>query len=141
MFLRREKEQQTDARILALHARHARPARSTIPPHPPAAGATLEMATKALKSEVSALIDANMVREKTRGELAHMIDDLAKARLAENQLSLNTHLQRDLVTVLLNEVLEGARRFGAAPRPSQANVAVASRASIDEAIQIGRAHV
>jgi len=134
MFLRREKEQQTDARILALHARHARPARSTIPPHPPAAGATLEMATKALKSEVSALIDANMVREKTRGELAHMIDDLAKARLAENQLSLNTHLQRDLVTVLLNEVLEGARRFGAAPRPSQANVAVASRASIDEAI-------
>ena len=134
MFLRREKEQQTDARILALHARHARPARSTIPPHPPAAGATLEMATKALKSEVSALIDANMVREKTRGELAHMIDDLAKARLAENQLSLNTHLQRDLVTVLLNEVLEGARRSGAAPRPSQANVAVASRASIDEAI-------
>ncbi len=134
MFLRRDKEQPTEARVLALHARQSRPARSTIPSHPLHGSATLDMATKALKSEVTALIDATMVRDKTRGELAHMIDDLAKSRLAENQLSLNTHLQRDLVTVLLNDVLEAARRSGAAPRPSQVNVAVASRASIDEAI-------
>ncbi len=50
-------------------------------------------------------IDASVIAELSRGELAEQISDIVSEILAQERLHLNQREQRDLVTLLLNDML------------------------------------
>src|SRR6185312_17481435 len=92
-------------------------------------------------------IDAEAGRTKSRGELARMVDEIVRATLEEKKVTLSALTQRDLITSLLNSIVERAQRDAPAPKaaaPAAAPAAAAaaprtgqvsaSRASIEQAI-------
>ncbi|MBV7255243.1 CpaF family protein [Pacificimonas sp. WHA3] len=50
-------------------------------------------------------IDASVIAEMERGELAEQVSDVVSALLIQEKMNLNTREQRDLVTLLLNDML------------------------------------
>ncbi|EMD83226.1 Type II/IV secretion system ATP hydrolase TadA/VirB11/CpaF, TadA subfamily [Pacificimonas flava] len=50
-------------------------------------------------------IDASVIAELERGELAEQVSDVVSEIMVEQRMSLNTKEQRDLVTLLLNDML------------------------------------
>jgi pilus assembly protein CpaF len=172
MFGKRDKEDSLQARLQALNARReqkpgapaaAPPVRPPAPAAPPAAERSpapvatigpkrielsLEEARLLVDPAIAAAIDSGTARTKSRTELARKIDEVVRATLEERKATLSALNQRDIVTTVLNSLVEKAQRE--APQPpaltqaqSQIPVAAAapppakvsaSRASIDQAI-------
>jgi pilus assembly protein CpaF len=159
MFGKRDKEDTLQARLQALNARRKQePAAPAIPaapaaePRPPAPVATIgpkrsemtvDEARLFVEPAIAQAIDIATARAKSRTELARKIDEIVRAKLEEKKATLSALNQRDLVTSILNGIIEKAQRDApaaaalsvptpAAPAPS-AKVS-ASRASIDQAI-------
>jgi len=156
MFGKGGKEDSLQARLQALNARRAggaAPAAPTAPePRAPAPVATigpkrndmnLEEAKLLVEPAIAAAIDTATARSKSRGELARMVDEIVRATLEEKKVTLSALTQRDLITAVLNSIVERAQRESpqqAAPAPAPAQAAPrtgqvsASRASIELAI-------
>jgi pilus assembly protein CpaF len=170
MFGKRDKEDSLQARLQALNARReqkpgapaaAPPAR---PPAAPPAGErslapvatigpkrtelSLEEARLLVDPAIAAAIDSGAARTKSRTELARKIDEVVRATLEEKKATLSALNQRDIVTTVLNSLVEKAQREApSAPAQTQAQSQIpvaaappppakvsASRASIDQAI-------
>jgi pilus assembly protein CpaF len=161
MFGKGGKEDSLQARLQALNARRAGGAGAAAPAAPAAApeprapapvtniGAkrsdmSLEEAKLLVEPAIASGIDAEAGRTKSRGELARMVDEIVRATLEEKKVTLSALTQRDLITSLLNSVVERGQREApqpkaAAPAPAAAPAArtgqvSASRASIEQAI-------
>jgi pilus assembly protein CpaF len=169
MFGKRDKEDSLQARLQALNARReqkpgapaaappARPAAALPAERPPAPVATigpkrtemsLEEARLLVDPAIAAAIDSGAARTKSRTELARKIDEVVRATLEERKATLSALNQRDIVTTILNSLVEKAQREAPPPpalTQAQAQVPVAavapapakvsaSRASIDHAI-------
>jgi pilus assembly protein CpaF len=161
MFGKGGKEDSLQARLQALNARRASGAGAAAPAAPAAApeprapapvtniGAkrsdmSLEEAKLLVEPAIASGIDAEAGRTKSRGELARMVDEIVRATLEEKKATLSALTQRDLITSLLNSVVERGQREApqpkaAAPSPAAAPAArtgqvSASRASIEQAI-------
>jgi len=156
MFGKGGKEDSLQARLQALNARRAGGAAPTAPtapePRAPAPVATigpkrndmnLEEAKLLVEPAIAAAIDTATARSKSRGELARMVDEIVRATLEEKKVTLSALTQRDLITAVLNSIVERAQRESpqqAAPAPAPAQAAPrtgqvsASRASIELAI-------
>jgi pilus assembly protein CpaF len=161
MFGKGGKEDSLQARLQALNARRAGGAGAAAPAAPAAApeprapapvtniGAkrsdmSLEEAKLLVEPAIASGIDAEAGRTKSRGELARMVDEIVRATLEEKKATLSALTQRDLITSLLNSVVERGQREApqpkaAAPSPAAAPAArtgqvSASRASIEQAI-------
>jgi pilus assembly protein CpaF len=163
MFGKRDKEDTLQARLQALNARRKQePAAPAIPaaPAPPAAEPrpaapvatigpkrnemSLEEARLLVEPAIAAAIDTAAARAKSRTELARKIDEIVRGTLEEKKATLSALNQRDLVTAMLNSIVEKTQREAPpAPAPSVPTPAApaaptakvsASRASIDQAI-------
>ncbi len=137
MFGRRGREDALQPRAAVPAARpvahlSAVPAASAPAPReePGSTAITLDAARTLLQPIIDAKIDAATALNQPRNELADEIEGLAKAALAERQLALEPLDQRQLVTHLLNAVIDPGKREGR----SQEKSSYSSRASIDEAI-------
>ena len=158
MFGKGGKEDSLQSRLQALNARRAGGAAPAAPaapePRAPAPVATigpkrndmsLEEAKLLVEPAVAAAIDGATARAKSRAELARMVDEAVRATLEEKKVTLSALTQRDLITSLLNSIVDRAQRETpreaprqAVPTPAQAaprtGQVSASRASIDLAI-------
>jgi pilus assembly protein CpaF len=139
MFGKRESEGGLQARIHALNARRGERPVAVVPaPTPPARGperaeTSLEEARLAVEPGVAAAFDAATLRGKTRGDIARQVDEIVRATLEQKQMALAGLTQRDLVTQLVNGLVERQKRE-APPAEAKAVQAVGSRAAIDEAV-------
>jgi pilus assembly protein CpaF len=154
MFGKGGKEDSLQSRLQALNARRAGGAAPAAPaapePRAPAPVATigpkrndmsLEEAKLVVEPAIAAAIDGATARAKSRAELARMVDEVVRATLEEKKVTLSALTQRDLITSLLNSIVERAPRETprqAVPAPAQAaprtGQVSASRASIEQAI-------
>jgi pilus assembly protein CpaF len=154
MFGKGGKEDSLQSRLQALNARRAGGAAPAAPaapePRAPAPVATigpkrndmsLEEAKLLVEPAIAAAIDGATARAKSRAELARMVDEVVRATLEEKKVTLPALTQRDLITSLLNSVVDRAQREAprqAVPAPAQAaprtGQVSASRASIEQAI-------
>src|SRR6185437_1464956 len=164
MFGKGGKEDSLQARLQALNARRAggaaapasAPAAPAAAPEPRApapvtnigakrSDMSLEEAKLLIEPAIASGIDAEAGRTKSRGELARLVDEIVRATLEEKKITLSALTQRDLITSLLNSIVERAQReapqpkAAAAPAPAAAPAArtgqvSASRASIEQAI-------
>ena len=144
MFGKRDNEGGLQARIHALNARRERPALTPVAPAEPRPARTdarpeeqreisIEEARLAVEPALATL-DVAALRGKARGEIARQVDELVRSGLQEKQLTLSALTQRDLVTLLVNGIVERVKREAAAAEPGRTGQAVGSRAAIDEAI-------
>jgi pilus assembly protein CpaF len=162
MFGKGGKEDSLQARLQALNARRAGAAAPAAPapgaapePRAPApvtnigakrSDMSLEEAKLLVEPAIASGIDAEAGRTKSRGELARMVDEIVRATLEEKKVTLSALTQRDLITSLLNSIVERGQREApqpkaAAPAPAAAaspaprtGQVSASRASIEQAI-------
>src|SRR5258707_14621877 len=155
MFGKGGKEDSLPSRLQALNARRAGGAAPAAPePRAPAPVATigpkrndmsLDEAKLFVEPAIAAAIDGATARAKSRAELARMVDEVVRATLEEKKGTLSALTQRDLITSLLNSIVDRAQRETpreaprqAVPTPAQAaprtGQVSASRASIDLAI-------
>ena len=159
MFGKGGKEDSLQARLQALNARRAGGAAApaapaAAEPRAPApvtnigskrSDMSLEEAKLLVEPAIASGIDAEAGRTKSRGELARMVDEIVRATLEEKKVTLSALTQRDLITSLLNSIVERGQReapqpkAAAAPAPAAAPAArtgqvSASRASIEQAI-------
>ncbi|HXZ01868.1 MAG TPA: CpaF family protein [Stellaceae bacterium] len=138
MFGKRDNEGGLQARIHALNARRVeRPAAAPAPAQPARdsdrSETSVEEARLAVEPAIAAL-DAAALRGKARGEIARQVDEIVRTTLEQKQMTMSALNQRDLVTVLVNGIVEKQKRDAAAAEPGRASQAVGSRAAIDEAI-------
>jgi pilus assembly protein CpaF len=153
MFGKRDDKDTLQARLQALNARRERPGNVVPGPAPaaPAAPAqpagnvaslapkrsemTVEEARLIVEPAIAAAIDSATARAKSRAELARMIDEVVRATLEQKKTALSALTQRDLITVLLNSVVERGQKEGPSnAAPARTGQVSASRASIDQAI-------
>jgi len=152
MFGSRNKEDMVQARIHALNARRERPTPGVPAPREPIAAAeppknpevSIEEARLLVEPAVAAAIDASAARGKSRSELARQVEEICRKTLEANKIGVSAVNQRDLVTTILNGVVDAARRDLVQPEPprreaapvepTRTTQAIASRASIEEAI-------
>jgi pilus assembly protein CpaF len=147
MFGKRDNEGGLQARIHALNARRERPALAPVTPGAPPAQAEPTPASTEPRAEISveearlavepavAAIDTAALRGKSRAEVARQVDETVRATLQEKQITLPTLGQRDLITLLVNSVVEKMKREAPAAEGARAGQAVGSRAAVDEAIK------
>jgi pilus assembly protein CpaF len=145
MFGKRDNEGGLQARIHALNARRERPALAPVTPAAPAQAeprltsaepggeVSVEEARLAVEPAVAA-IDTAALRGKSRAEIARQVDETVRAALQEKQITLSTLGQRDLITMLVNSVVEKMKREAPAGEAGRTGQAVGSRAAIDDAI-------
>src|SRR5712671_1913237 len=147
MFGKGGKEDSLQSRLQALNARRAGGAAPAAPePRAPAPVATigpkrndmsLDEAKLFVEPAIAAAIDGATARAKSRAELARMVDEVVRATLEEKKVTLSALTQRDLITSLLNSIVDRSQHAApaapaqAAPRTGQVS---ASRASIELAI-------
>ncbi len=143
MFGRRDKDDPLQARIHALNARRERaptgaatPSGQAVPKQPET---TIGEARLLVEPAIAAALNPEALRDKSRGEIAREVEEIVRATLEANAASVSALNQRDLVTTIVNTLMESARRAAAPPPepaipPPAARQTVASRASIDEAI-------
>src|SRR5579864_7773345 len=127
MFGKGGKEDSLQARLQALNARRAggaAPAAPTAPAAAPEARApapvtsiapkrndmSVEEARALVEPALAAAIDPAAARSKTRGELARLVDEVVRATLEEKKVTLSALTQRDLITSVLNSLVEKAPR-------------------------------
>ncbi|HYD99103.1 MAG TPA: ATPase, T2SS/T4P/T4SS family, partial [Alphaproteobacteria bacterium] len=110
-------------------------ARDAAPPTPEPH--TAESVRPLVQAAVDAVLTPDMVPQRTRADLALAIDEAARAALSEHGIALPVLPQRNLVTLLLNDLLrraEPAKPLPKAPEDAaRTTMVVANRASIDEA--------
>jgi len=147
MFSRRGTDNPLQARIQALNAQRRGPA-AVAGQRPEAAAAptrarlddtTLEAARSLVQPAIDAAIDLGGVPTKVRSELSRQVEEITQKTLDENHLALAPAQLRDLVTLLVNHLVEAARTRPQQRPPAEAvsrtsTVSAASRASIDDAI-------
>ena len=75
------------------------------PREPNAAAATLEAAKEKIQPRLMEHIDASAAAELSRQELAEQIGEIVGELLVAERINLNLKEQRDLVTMLLNDML------------------------------------
>ncbi len=141
MFGKRDSEGGLQARIHALNARRverpagahaaapAQPARDKARPE-----TSVEEARLVVEPAIAAAMDATAVRGKSRSEIGRQVDEIVRATLEQKQMTMSALNQRDLVTLLVNSIVEKQKRDAPAAEPGRAAQAVGSRAAIDEAI-------
>ena len=147
MFGKRDNEGGLQARIHALNARRERPALAPVTPAAPPAQAEPKLASTEPRAEISveearlavepavSAIDTAALRGKSRAEVARQVDETVRAALQEKQITLSTLAQRDLITMLVNSVVEKMKRDAPAGEGARGGQAVGSRAAVDEAIK------
>ncbi|HUC65541.1 MAG TPA: CpaF family protein [Stellaceae bacterium] len=147
MFGKRDNEGGLQARIHALNARRERPALAPVTPAAPPAQAEPKLTSTEPRAEVSleearlavepavAAIDTAALRGKSRAEVARHVDETVRAALQEKQIALSTLSQRDLITLLVNSVVEKMKREAPAAEAARSGQAVGSRAAVDDAIK------
>jgi pilus assembly protein CpaF len=143
MFGKRDSEGGLQARIHALNAKRERapaaPAGTNganvvrAMPRADAAPAdmTVEEARALVEPAVVAAIDTTTARSKQRGELSKQVEEIVRATLEQNNVTLSLLNQRDLVTALVNALLEKVKREAQQAEPGKT---IGSRAAIDDAI-------
>ncbi len=146
MFGKRDSEGGLQARIHALNAKRERvPAAPASPtgtnganvvramPRTDAAPAdmTVEEARALVEPAVMAAIDMATARSKQRSELSKQVEETVRASLEQNKITLSLLNQRDLVTALVNALMEKIKRESPQTEPGRT---VGSRAAIDDAI-------
>src|SRR5207245_1815759 len=99
------------------------------------AAATTTIAVDAARILLQPIIDAKLdsaaAQRRPREEVAREVEEITRAALAEQSLAIDPINQRQLITALLNGVLDPARqRPASGERPGT----IARRASVDEAI-------
>jgi pilus assembly protein CpaF len=147
MFRRRDNGDSIQARVHALNTRRERPPSSLAGSQGGETETSFEAARLLVEPAVLAAIEA--MATMPRNELAREVAEAVRIGLEENNLVLSPLQQRDLVTIILNGLTDQARRdasFAAPPpttvplpaagtgAPARTSQAVASRASIDDAI-------
>ncbi|HZB92474.1 MAG TPA: CpaF family protein [Stellaceae bacterium] len=145
MFGKRDPEGGLQARIHALNARRERPALAPVAPAAAPARAEPRLEPGEARAEVSveearltvepaiAALDTAGLRGKSRAEIARRIDEVARTALQEKQMAVSALIHRDLVTALVNSLVERMKREAPA-EPTRSGQAVGSRAAIEEAI-------
>jgi pilus assembly protein CpaF len=143
-FKRSEGEDALDARIAVLSARRSAAAEA-VPPAPvpvpevePAIGSPVEDRLLAAQEQLIARLNAEVRPERrnllSRGELAKVVDAAVQAHLIRNGIDANPLDRRDLVTNII-EVLLNPKRSEAASEGS------GSRRSNRAAIDVAKAHI
>jgi pilus assembly protein CpaF len=145
MFGKRDSEGGLQARIHALNAKRERAPAAPAPagtnganvvramPRADAAPAdmTVEEARALVEPAVVAAIDMATARSKQRGELSKQVEEIVRATLEQNKVTLSLLNQRDLVTALVNALMEKVKREAQQTEPGKT---IGSRAAIDDAI-------
>jgi pilus assembly protein CpaF len=144
MFGKRDSEGGLQARIHALNAKRERapaaapaaanganvvramPRADTAP-----ADMTVEEARALVEPAVVAAIDLATARSKQRGDLSKQVEEIVRATLEQNKVTLSLLNQRDVVTALVNALMEKVKRESQQSEPGRT---VGSRAAIDDAI-------
>ncbi len=145
MFGKRDNEGGLQARIHALNARRGdRPASpsaaapASAPAQLPRDGerpeASVEEARLAVESALAVSMDATAARGKARSEIARQVDEIVRTTLEQKQMTMSALNQRDLVTLLVNGIVEKQKRDAPPADPARPAQAVGSRAAIDDAI-------
>jgi pilus assembly protein CpaF len=141
MFGKRDNDGGLQARIHALNAKRGPTTPAPVVKLPQAARAeqqageaTVEEARLLVEPAIAAAIDGAAGRSKSRGEIARVVDEVVRATLAEKQLTMSTLNQRDLITLLVGNIIEKAKREAPAADAQRSGQAVGSRAAIDDAI-------
>jgi pilus assembly protein CpaF len=139
MFGKREPEGGLQARIHALNARRGdRPAAVPTPVQPardPERPETsIEAVRLAVEPAVAAAFDAATLRGKSRGDIARQVDEIIRTTLEQKKMALAGLAQRDLVTLLVNSLVEKQKREAPPAEAARPVQAVGSRAAIDDAI-------
>src|SRR5690606_10276601 len=83
--------------------------------HVPDRKAQLEEARRILSAAIGQRLDPAMCKAMSRGELARLIGEAVATYLSERSVKATLLEQRDLVTVLLNELLGRSAEPGSAP--------------------------
>ena len=144
MFGRRNSENPTEARISALNARRERPL-AVAAERPDAASkaklneTTLEAARLLVQPAVDAAFESTNLSGKTRTELARQVEEILRRTLDENHVALSQLHLRDLITLLVNQLLDAGRSQAQANRAGESvarnpSISAVSRATIDDAI-------
>jgi pilus assembly protein CpaF len=145
MFGKRDSEGGLQARIHALNAKRERAPAAAAPtgtngsnvvramPRADAAPAdmTVEEARALVEPAVMAAIDVASARSKQRGDLSKQVEEIVRATLEQNNLTLSLLNQRDVVTAIVNALMEKVKRESQQSEPGRT---VGSRAAIDDAI-------
>jgi len=144
MFGRRNNEDPTQARISALNARRERPL--TVAAERPELASkaklnetTLEAARLLVQPAIDTAFESANLSGKTRTELARQVEEILRRTLDENHVALSSLHLRDLVTLLVNQLLDAGRSQAQATRAGEAvarnpSISAVSRATIDDAI-------
>jgi pilus assembly protein CpaF len=90
----------------------------------------IEAASVILQPIVDGKLESTVTQRRPRAEVAHEVEAIADAALAERQLAIDPLDRRPLVTALLNGILHAGKRQSGGDKPAT----VARRASIDDAI-------
>ena len=104
-----------------------------IPAPEPAGGATaigIEPARVLLQPIIDSKLESIAAQRRPRAEVAREVETIADATLAERGLAIDPIDRHQLVTALMNGILDAGKRPGAGEKPTT----VARRASIDDAV-------
>jgi pilus assembly protein CpaF len=144
MFGRRNSENPTEARISALNARRERPLVVAAERPDGASKAklnetTLEAARLLVQPAVDAAFESANLSGKTRPELARQVEEILRRTLDENHVALSQLHLRDLITLLVNQLLDAGKSQAQASRAGESvarnpSISAVSRATIDDAI-------
>jgi pilus assembly protein CpaF len=140
-FKRSESEDALDARIAVLSARRATPVEATplpVPAPTPAAEPTTHLPQEerllAAKEQLIARLSAEVRPERrsllSRGELAKVVDAAVQAYLVRHGIDANPLDRRDLVTSIIEGLLNPAR---SEPAPDGTGSRRSNRAAVDSA--------
>jgi pilus assembly protein CpaF len=145
MFGKRENEGGLQARIHALNAKRGeRPGAPPVavptsaPAQPPRDGerpeSTVEEARLAVESALAVSMDGTAARGKARSEIARQVEEIVRTTLEQKQMVMSALNQRDLITLLVNGIVEKQKRDAPPADPGRPAQTVGSRAAIDDAI-------
>jgi pilus assembly protein CpaF len=144
MFGRRNSENPTEARISALNARRERPLVVAAERPDGASKAklnetTLEAARLLVQPAIDAAFESSNLSGKTRPELARQVEEILRRTLDENHVALSQLHFRDLITLLVNQLLDAGKSQAQASRAGESvarnpSISAVSRATIDDAI-------
>ncbi|HEV3177174.1 MAG TPA: hypothetical protein VGZ72_14370, partial [Stellaceae bacterium] len=145
MFGRRNSENPTQARISALNARREqRPLavaaeRSEATSKTKLNETTLEAARLLVQPAIDEAFESASLQGKTRAELARQVEEILRRTLDENHVALSPLQLRDLITLLVNQLLDAGRSQAQATRAGESvarnpSISAVSRATIDDAI-------
>jgi pilus assembly protein CpaF len=145
MFGRRNSENPTQARISALNARREQRPLAVATERPEATSktklneTTLEAARLLVQPAIDEAFESTNLQGKTRAELARQVEEILRHTLDENHVALSPLQVRDLITLLVNQLLDAGRSQAQATRAGESvarnpSISAVSRATIDDAI-------